>query len=250
MTLWKWRQISTHSLSADDNRRIGPRVSTEPKPQRNERPLPFSMTPPSFQGKENLRGLCTHTPSGTGNSRVTMSSCWHFGLLALAIWKVLNHLELQEGQKKKKIMNVNNVNTVIIMWMPGGLGGNLWNSTTRKGFWNLYFSLGWGVGKRVVLNLTVFCHSVPCPDTFAVSFECLSGYRSLLPWHSDSQHHYKGPEAACSLAQEKYPSLFCNCFIWHFWAHVLFSHSQRNEKFLSDVMTLISGASLDSILRL
>lgn len=173
-----------------------------------------------------------------------------FWIISLGYLKGTKSPWASRRAKKKKIMNVNNVNTVIIMWMPGGLGGNLWNSTTRKGFWNLYFPLGWGVGKRVVLNLTVFCHSVPCPDTFAVSFGCLSGYRSLLPWHSDSQHHYKGPEAACSLAQEKYPSLFCNCFIWQFWAHVLFSHSQRNEKFLSDVMTLISGASLDSILRL
>lgn len=61
-----------------------------------------------------------------------MSSCWHFGLLALANLKLLNHLKLQGGQKKK-IMNVNNVNTVIIMWTPWGLGGNIWNSTKQKG---------------------------------------------------------------------------------------------------------------------
>lgn len=74
----------------------------ELEPQRTETSLQSSKASPNIRWKEKLNVLCLHTPSGTRNSRVTMSSCWHFGLLALTNLKLLNHLELQGGQKKKK----------------------------------------------------------------------------------------------------------------------------------------------------
>ena len=74
----------------------------ELEPQRTETSLQSSKASPNIRWKEKLNVLCLHTPSGTRNSRVTMSSCWHFGLLALTNLKLLNHLELQGGKTNKQ----------------------------------------------------------------------------------------------------------------------------------------------------
>lgn len=66
-------------------------------------------------------------------------------------------MSFKEG-KKKKIMNVNDVNTVIIMWIPWGLGGNISNSRNKK-FLETDSSL-WCVWWGECCNKTVCCHSI------------------------------------------------------------------------------------------
>lgn len=79
-------------------------ILLEPEPQGTERSLQFPEPLQTLRTTiKKLNGLCMHSPSGTRNSGVTMSSCWHFGVLALANLKLLNHLELQGGQKKKNL---------------------------------------------------------------------------------------------------------------------------------------------------
>lgn len=153
-------------------------------------------------------------------------------------------MSFKEG-KKKKILNVNNVNTVIITWVPWELGGNIWNSTKQKGFWNIYFSLEWGPGRGILepnrllpFNFLVPALSLHPSGVFAGTTHC-------FPEIIAHRIINKGWREACHLGQEKHSSLFWNYYICQFWDRVIFLHPQWNGKFLSDVMTLISWASPD-----